>query len=387
MFQLGVVLLPSSSEALCHLGNGQLSQYEACEKEQWLKDAELSFRASLAMEGEASSPTFIPESLKEQEWWKKRSSTTVQEAKTAANAATKSASFPAPSKITATGKQPPAAVKQPAAAGRGKPGAGRAPLRGSTGSVPKPGVGGARKTGSVGGGGAKVPANKRPSAGGVSTGGKTVATLGDLKAGRGSVAGKPSSNTPANKTANPPATSSPQDTKEDTKTAPTGDKGNGPVNKPSFLPRLGLARTLAKTKNTEKEQESHKLYQAVINMAPDFHDAYIELGEALSKTNPEGAVEVYSKFPFSNPPTFDDAYLHGEIIRLLMKTESYDNPQLATSMIAMGIALGIGVLDKQVATLEKKFKYKILKKVYAGVHQKPADHPDLVAFFKFKCWN
>ena len=60
---------------------------------------------------------------------------------------------------------------------------------------------------------------------------------------------------------------------------------------------------------------------------------------------------------------------------------------VATSMIAMGIALGIGVLDKQVATLEKKFKYKILKKVYAGVHQKPADHPDLVAFFKFKCWN
>jgi len=29
---------------------------------------------------------------------------------------------------------------------------------------------------------------------------------------------------------------------------------------------------------------------------------------------------------------------------------------------------------------------KLLKQIYAGVHQKPPDHPDLQAFFRFKMW-
>ena len=69
-----------------------------------------------------------------------------------------------------------------------------------------------------------------------------------------------------------------------------------------------------------------------------------------------------------------------------MKSENYDAPHLCTSLIAMGKALGIGVLDKQVGILESKFKTGLLKKVYSGVHGKPVDDPELQEFFKFKCW-
>lgn len=380
VFQLGVLLQPSSSEALCHLGNGQLSQYEACEEEKWLKDAELSFRASIAMEGKAVSPTVIPEKLKEQEWWKESNP---KEEK--ASTSTTSTAFPKP--VPATGKQPPAAAKQLTVAGRGKPGGATSRTQHSAGRA----ASAASKPAGVGAGGrkvsveskgpvgvAKVAPTKRTS----STGGKIVVTLGDLKGGRfGATASKgkdPPSSTPASK-----AATSPQQ-EHDTTAAPTEEQAI--INKPSYMPRLGLARTLSKSLDPKKHHELHKLYKEVMKMAPDFHDAYIELGEILSKTNPAGAVEVYAKFPFNDPPTFDDAYLHGEIIRLLMKSENYDNAHLISSMVAMGTALGIGVLDKQVAILEGKFKYAILKKVYAGVHGKPVDDPDLISFFKFKCW-
>ena len=36
--------------------------------------------------------------------------------------------------------------------------------------------------------------------------------------------------------------------------------------------------------------------------------------------------------------------------------------------------------------LDSKFKTDLLKKVYAGVHRKDVNDPDLAAFFKFKCW-
>ena len=122
-------------------------------------------------------------------------------------------------------------------------------------------------------------------------------------------------------------------------------------------------------------------------MAPGLHDAYIELGEILVKSDPLGAVEVYSKYPFTDPLTYDDAYLHGEIARLLMKHEKFDDPRLGASMIALGKVMGFSVLEKYVETLDSKFKYsKLLMQIYAEVNGKSVDDPDLQAFFKFKCW-
>lgn len=72
------------------------------------------------------------------------------------------------------------------------------------------------------------------------------------------------------------------------------------------------------------------------------HDACIELAEMLAKTDPKGAVDVYCKFHISDPPTFDDGYILGEIVRLLMKAEDYDDKRLVTNMILYGKVYGLG---------------------------------------------
>lgn len=72
------------------------------------------------------------------------------------------------------------------------------------------------------------------------------------------------------------------------------------------------------------------------------HDAYIELAEMLVKSDPMAAVDVYCKFPVSDKPSFDDAYIFGDIVRLLMKAEKYDDPRLTPNMITYGKILGLG---------------------------------------------
>lgn len=397
VFQLGVELQPSSSKALCHLGNGQLAEHEATGEQDCLNEAELSFRASISMEGKPITPDNIPEQLTEQKWWKKKTQQKVNMAEKTTVSTTATGQKGAPKGLPAT-KQPaagPTATKQSAvgpragsqvAKGRGGasqsatnrkpsgPAASRQPAkpigRGAAGTG-----GTASRPGQV----AKTPAK---------SGGKTVATLGELKAGATS-AKKPAitsstsqGSVKATEPAKPVSTASP--------ISPTSQQpsGKAEINGKTYLPRLGLARILAKSAvEKAKFEESHSLYKEVISMSPDLHDAYIELGEMLSKTDPVAAVDAYAKFPFSDPPSFNDAYLHGEILRLLMASENYDDPRLLSSMVAMGRALGIGVLEKQVSILENKFKTDLLKKVYSGVHGKPIDDPDLQAFFKFKCWR
>ena len=60
-------------------------------------------------------------------------------------------------------------------------------------------------------------------------------------------------------------------------------------------------------------------------------------------SDPLAALEIYCKFPESSDPTFDDAYIFGEIVRLLMKHEKYDDPRLGPNMISLGRVLGIGL--------------------------------------------
>ena len=398
VFQLGVQLQPSSSDALCHLGNGQLMQYDATNDKHWLVNAECSFRASINIEGKTIVTTLIPEQLAAQDWWKKqKAAATASPEKpaevkkpTTTSGQKQATSTPAAKQTTgvaARGKPGQPARGQPSVGGGGKTAAKTATSRGPSGPA-------ARKT--TGGGPAATRQTSGPVKAGQRGGGnvkgaaaaKSVATLGELKSG---VAKKPSNGgggaMPSSTSTSITATEKSPETKTDTlKSATITEAGKAEVNKKSYQPRLGLARTLAKTSDQKKQEESHGFYREVIAMAPQVHDAYIELGEMLAKTDPVAAVDVYAKFPFNDPPTFDDAFLHGEIVRLLMKSESYDNPRLCTSLIAMGKALGIGVLEKQVSILENKFQSKLLKQVYAGVHGKPINDPELQAFFKFKCW-
>lgn len=389
---MGVELQPSSSKALCHLGNGQLAEHEATGEQEWLHEAELSFRASISMEGQPITSDNIPGQLSEQKWWKKK----MQPKSTAAETKTN----PPTSNTAASGQKAPlkgpTATKQPTtgpragtqvARGRGgapQPATNRKPTGPAASKQPaKPvGRGSAAGTGGTGrpGQAAKTPAGK--------SGGKNVATLGELKTGTTNTKKPAASATPSKSQEGIKATEPAKPANTASPSSPIQPSGKVEINQKSYLPRLGLARILAKSAaDRAKLEESHGLYKQVISMAPDLHDAYIELGEMLSKTDPVAAVDAYARFPFSDPPSFNDAYLHGEILRLLMASENYDDPRLLTSMVAMGRALGIGVLEKQVSILENKFKTDLLKKVYSGVHGKPIDDPDLQAFFKFKCWR
>ena len=394
VFQLGVELQPSSSKALCHLGNGQLAEHEATGDQDRLSEAELSFRASISMEGKPITPDTIPGQLAEQKWWKEKMQPKegASEKKTVptSSGSTAAGQKAAPKGATAT-KPAPAGPRAGSQAGRGRGGASqtaanRKPTGPAVSKQPaKPAGRGATGVGTGGVGSKPGQATKTPA----KPGGKTVATLGDIKAGAtkaGSTKQPPSKPQESVKTPEP---SKPADTAASPSSPPTKQpSATTEINRKSYLPRLGLARVLSKSASDKaKLEEAQILYQGVITMSPDLHDAYIELGEMLSKTNPVAAVDAYARFPFSDPPSFNDAYLHGEILRLLMASEKYDDPRLLTSMVAMGRALGIGVLEKQVSILENKFKTDLLKKVYSGVHGKPIDDPDLQAFFKFKCWR
>ena len=394
VFQLGVELQPNSSEALCHLGNGQLAEYEATDTQSWLGEAELSFRGSISSEGKPISPDTVPEQLAEQKWWKKNNQkkTVDSEKTTVPSSGAKPVAQKAPPKGPTSSKLPPSktvgGAKQGGLAPGGRGGAVQPGARKSSGPTatrqPVKPAGGAG-TKAAGGPTRAGQGSRAPTRPGAPA--KTGATLGELKSGSKKPAGTPTSPTASKestKTAEPAKANSTPTQPAPTPHPPAAEQE---VNKKSYLPRLGLARTLRATSHQEKLPESQILYEEVISMAHDLHDAYIELGEMLSKTNPVAAVEAYVRFPFSDPPSFNDAYLHGEIVRLLMASENYDNPRLLTSMVAMGRALGIGVLEKQVSILENKFKTDLLKKVYSGVHGKPVDDPDLQAFFKFKCWR
>ena len=393
-------LQPDSSRALCHLGTGQLAEHDATGDQANLSEAELSFRASIAVEGQPITAETLPGQLTQQQWWKKKmqskeSEVEKKEEKKVTPTPTAGQKAPqkgGPPKQSAVGPRAPPA-------GRGRGGGGVAQ---PTATSRKPaGQAASRQPPRAGGRGGAAATTSRPgqttrtpAAATGKPGGKNVATLGELKTGNAPANKTPATTSAASKTptaAPSKATAAPSKSQESVKKDgnPPAPKKPVEVNQKTHHPRLGLARVLAKSSTSDKAKrdESCSLYQEVILMSPDLHDAYIELGEMLAKTDPVAAVDAYSRFPFSDPPSFNDAYLHGEIVRLLISSEGYDNPRLLTSLVAMGRALGIGVLEKQVSVLENKFKTDLLKKVYSGVHGKPVDDPDLQAFFKFKCWR
>ena len=65
--------------------------------------------------------------------------------------------------------------------------------------------------------------------------------------------------------------------------------------------------------------------------------------QLLEPSDPQAAVEVYCRFPLkpAAEQSFDDAYISGEIVRILMRLEQYDHPQLGPSLVAYGKVMGL----------------------------------------------
>lgn len=162
------------------------------------------------------------------------------------------------------------------------------------------------------------------------------------------------------------------------------------LNPVRYNARLGLARVLTATCPDDTFcDEAEQLYKEVIAMSPETHSAYIELGDMLVKSQPMAAVDVYCQFTSSSGgSSYDDAFIYGEIVRLLMKQEQFEDPRLKDNMISLGKILGFSSLERYVAILEKDFKNnKLLREIYAGVNGKAVDDVEMQAFFKIKFWK
>ena len=319
-----VVVEASNGQSLTTLGDSLLTLYEMTDSKTLLKESEQCFRAAIQVEGKAIKSETVPEQVKEMQWYKEKTGV----------------------------KSPPAAAGKGARGGPAKRGApaARGAARGGAAR------GGAARGGAAAGkGAARGRGGARGAAAGVARGGKAAHSCVPAKGD-----------------------------KEEKK--PEIEPGNesGPVNEKSAGPRLGLARVLSLSEGDNVE-ERKALYHEVIVIESGLHDAYIELGELCRGTMQ--AVDVYDKFPFSEELTFDDAYIFGEMVQILMKLGEFDDPRLEKSLMGYGSVMGWNSLESYVPKLENAFKTALLRNVYCHVNKKCAEDDDVKQYFKIKLWN
>ncbi|XP_069787865.1 uncharacterized protein [Narcine bancroftii] len=347
--QLRVEISPCDSNALYMLGLAQIVEYDnesSPEKaKQLIEEACLSFKASISMEDKPISGN-PPVELTQQKWWHDRK---WDESKKSQQQ----------QKDDQEQKQ-----EQPGAKGAS-----------TSSAIARGGAARGRATAIKGSTVQSKPSLIRHSKASEITKGARGRAIA-----KPAPAGKATEKAPAKESVQTTGTSS-----NDTQHAKTPQISPG-INRISFAYRLGLARAL--TRIDEKSADAQNYYHEVIKMAPEVHDAYIEFANLLLKTDPLKAVDIYSKFPVKplDEQTYDDAFISGEIIRLLMKYEKYDDSRLTPNLIAYGKVMGIASIDGYINILDQKMKNQLLMKVYAGIHEKPIQDPELQAFFTFKHW-
>ncbi|XP_035519736.1 uncharacterized protein LOC118329612 [Morone saxatilis] len=362
--QLAVVTTPRDSHALCLLGLSQLAQYDnnpnSNRSKESITDACLSFQASIELEHKTQSGEPL-EQLRKQKWWQDRQE--AENKKAAKQSITQPAGVKGPSDTSA--------AKRGAKPGRGGPVQGRVAAAVTKAPAPAPPA-------PIRGGKAVRPPAKTPAA----RGRAEAAAKPDKSARPASNGTKLQLQASKSKQDCCPAT---VETAEEPAVAETVTAFS-PINPSCHVSRLGLARALSRSADTQ--DQAKQLYQEVISMAPRVHDAYIELVQLLEPSDPQAAVEVYCRFPLKPvaEQSFDDAFITGEIVRMLMMLEQYDHPQLGPSLVAYGKVMGLSCIDKYIDILDGKFMTKLLMSVYARIHDRQEDDQELQDFFKFKCW-
>ncbi|XP_051775294.1 uncharacterized protein LOC127525947 [Erpetoichthys calabaricus] len=373
--QLRVIATPCCSDALYRLGLAQLAQYDndpdSKDAPPLIRDAQMTFQASINLENKPSSGPPLAEILNQQ-WWKdwevKEKNIIIQKYQDINREGT-SASVTSQSITDA-----PKGKLGTAKGGTSKAVKSNMPIQLK---VPL-----SQRLASTKSSGASVAAPISTGRRGVliSPKNKTTSTSGMF------VCGSQALSTSKVKPSCSPVEAKALLEKDEPKTMGSESSELVLINQPSPYYHLGLAQAYSRTE--DKQEEACKLYSDIIKMAPEVNDAYIELASMLMKDNPLAAVDIYCKVPMKpvKEQTFNDAFITGEIVRILIKHEKYDHPKLASNMIAYGKVMGIGCLEKYIQILEGKFKTDLLKTVYAGIHDKSEDDEDLQTFFHFKCW-
>eukprot|EP00056_Hartaetosiga_gracilis_P011275 m.169482 g.169482 ORF g.169482 m.169482 type:complete len:446 (-) comp13481_c0_seq8:234-1571(-) len=159
--------------------------------------------------------------------------------------------------------------------------------------------------------------------------------------------------------------------------------------------KLGLARVAVlryeKDSNEQNRKNVDEHFGYVLENDPHNYDVYVDYGAFLEacEDGSSAVIALYDRFPFGNEehPSFDDAYLHGEAIRHIMKQKLLNHSTLKKHLIGLGRALGLRRIESYIDTLDESGKYtNTLKEIYAAVNHKNVDDKDLQPFFKFKCW-
>jgi hypothetical protein len=167
----------------------------------------------------------------------------------------------------------------------------------------------------------------------------------------------------------------------------------------SFQARFELAMLVKKAKlpvagipelavtETEVKSLITNLLREAIEINPKYHEAYIECGNLkVEMGHIEEAIEIYTKFPFSDKISQDDLYLHGEIARLLVKIQKFQHPNLVHSLSALGKMNGIKSIDSFIQKLDEKGLSSVLVEIFCKIHNKPktdVNYINLARTFKF----
>ncbi|XP_070398689.1 uncharacterized protein [Nothobranchius furzeri] len=326
-----------------------------------LSDACLSFQSSIELEGQHQRGE-PPQQLNKQTWWREHLEAQNKEA------ALQTTTWQSPAKIPSKTNTTKRGAKQ----GRG------CPTQGWAGGTRAPTTAPAGPPTTRGGKAARLPA-KAPAG----RGRAGAAAKPDKSA-------KPAGNSPKAKLLS-------DKSEQDCCPKPVHEERvsvSGPLNRRSHVARLGLARVLSRSIDTQNEAE--QLYQEVIAMAPevrhqDNHTIFFFrtimptfslFGYMLEPSDPQAAVDVFCRFPLKPvaEQSFNDAFISGEIVRLLMSQKQHDHSQPGPSLVAHGC------IEKYVNILDGESKTALLRNVYARINNKQHDDPDLQDFFKFKCW-
>lgn len=62
-------------------------------------------------------------------------------------------------------------------------------------------------------------------------------------------------------------------------------------------------------------------------------DAYVELAALQEKKDLTQAVNTLSRYPYAKEASANDAFVHGEIVRLLFKAQAFDDPRLEEGLV------------------------------------------------------
>ncbi|KAK3272451.1 hypothetical protein CYMTET_19250 [Cymbomonas tetramitiformis] len=181
--------------------------------------------------------------------------------------------------------------------------------------------------------------------------------------------------------------------------SPTPENSQKLTNPRSADARLDLARVLCEfpggLKSDAIRDEVKCLYRELRELEPRNVDASIGLGEVLAGNDElVEAIREMAAYPDAvGLPSFDDSFVHIEIIRLIMKLGGKDrnspyfsSAQLKKSLVIAGKVMGFDGISKYVNTLDQFGRWDLLMEVYSAINDRPQNDKSMLDFFKAMGW-